>query len=120
VRLNAIVKLQDSGWKIGLRFDPILYFEGYKCAYQSLFKTVFKKIALSSLHSVTLGTFRLPIPIYGNMKKILPSSFLLAQVQEQKQLVSYPTSIQQEMLEFCKFTLLKYIPQEKLFCCSLN
>ncbi|HBL27051.1 MAG TPA: DNA photolyase, partial [Acidobacteria bacterium] len=29
-RLRAMAKLQERGWKLGLRFDPVIYCEGYR------------------------------------------------------------------------------------------
>ena len=59
-RLDALSKLQDQGWQIGLRFDPIIFQTGYQEQYKRFYEQVFARVRLESLHSVSLGTFRLP------------------------------------------------------------
>lgn len=59
-RLDALNKLQQQGWPIGLRFDPIIYEDDYQQHYRDLFETVFARINPETLHSVSLGVFRLP------------------------------------------------------------
>jgi spore photoproduct lyase len=67
-RLEAIQKLQEKGWPIGLRFDPIIPIKEYVSHYPPFFKEVFTTIAKETLHSVTLGTFRLPKTTLGVIK----------------------------------------------------
>jgi spore photoproduct lyase len=59
-RLDAMCKLQDQGWLLGLRFDPVIFQSGWQQQYQQLFAQVFSRIKLDLLHSVSLGAFRLP------------------------------------------------------------
>jgi len=40
-RMDALVKLQEQGWQIGLRFDPLIYQSGYREQYRQLFEQVF-------------------------------------------------------------------------------
>ena len=36
-RLEAIAALQERGWPIGLRFDPLIYDHAYEERYRDLF-----------------------------------------------------------------------------------
>ena len=119
-RLDALVKLQDQGWLIGLRFDPLIYQTGYQAQYQQFFAQVFARINLAQLHSVSLGVFRLPEHFFKKMYKLYPEEKLFASpLTNQAGMVSYQRELEQEMLGFCTEQLLTYIPEEKLFPCTL-
>jgi spore photoproduct lyase len=119
-RLDALVKLQQQGWPIGLRFDPIIYEDNYQAHYQTLFKTVFAKINPDTLHSVSLGVFRLPDKYFKKIHKLYPEEKLFASPLESTQgMMSYKAEVEAEMMQYCTQALLNYIPEEKFFPCSL-
>lgn len=119
-RLDALKKLQQLGWPIGLRFDPIIYEDDYQQHYQNLFKTVFAKINPDTLHSVSLGVFRLPDKYFKKIHKLYPKEKLFASPLESKQgMISYKAALEDEMMDFCSKELMRYIPAEKFFPCSL-
>ena len=68
-RLEAIEKLQDKGWRIGLRFDPLIYFSEYQSHYRKLFADTLQSCNPELLHSVTLGSFRLPKGYFKTLQK---------------------------------------------------
>lgn len=119
-RLDALCKLQEQGWLIGLRFDPIIYQTGYQQQYAHLFEQVFSKINLDSLHSVSLGVFRLPEKYFKKIHTLYPEEPLFASPMETKnKSTSYKAELEQEMLQFCTEKLLTYIPESKFFPCTL-
>lgn len=119
-RLIAMVKLQQQGWLLGLRFDPLIYHADYKASYQQLFAQVFAKIELNSLHSVSLGVFRLPEQYFKKMHKLYPEEKLFASpLSCQQGMISYKTELEQQMMAYCSTLLLDYIPLEKFFPCTL-
>ena len=83
-RLDALLKLQTHGWQIGLRFDPMIYQLGYQQQYQHLFEQVFSVIKLESLHSVSLGAFRLPEKYFKKVHKLFSDEKLLVSPLENK------------------------------------
>ncbi|MBI5273618.1 MAG: DNA photolyase [Chlamydiales bacterium] len=105
-RLECIGKLQQRGWNIGLRFDPIISFKNATSHYLSLFQDSFSIINHSRLHSVTLGHYRLPPDFKKKMESLLPHEPLIHSNQEKT-----------ELLTFCKDAILKHVPQEQLFLC---
>lgn len=56
-RLEALGTLQQAGWPIGLRFDPVIYTKDYQACYQALFEQVFAKLDASKIHSTSLVPF---------------------------------------------------------------
>lgn len=119
-RLDALYKLQQQGWLIGLRFDPLIYQSDYKRQYQQLFADVFAKIKLEQLHSVSLGVFRLPENFFKKIHKLYPDEKLFAgPLAQQHGMVSYQVELEQQMMSYCSELLLSYIPKEKFFPCKL-
>jgi len=117
-RLDALLKLQTHGWQIGLRFDPMIYQLGYHQQYQHLFEQVFSVIKLESLHSVSLGAFRLPEKYFKKVHKLFPDEKLFVSPLENNQgMISYKEALEQEMTNFCTEQLLRYIPKELFFPC---
>ena len=117
-RLEAIAALQQRGWPIGLRFDPLIYDRDYQTRYRDLFAQVFSTVEIKNLHSVSLGQFRLPREVYKTMHKLYPDEKLLAYgLQEKDGMVSYHSDLARQLHDFCATALLKYIPDEKFFPC---
>lgn len=119
-RLDALVKLQQQGWQIGLRFDPLLYQSGYQQQYRQLFEQVFSRIDVNLLHSVSLGVFRLPENFFKKVHKLYPETKLFAgPLVSQQGMVSYKQELEQEMMHYCSEQILTYIPSDKFFPCTL-
>ncbi|MFA5983743.1 MAG: spore photoproduct lyase family protein [Methylococcaceae bacterium] len=117
-RLEAMLKLQAQGWQVGLRFDPIIYQTDYQPLYRAFFAQVFAKLNLERLHSVSLGSFRLPEAYFKKMHKLYPDARLLAGPLTQHQgMVSYQRDLEQELLAFCTEQILNYLPKAKFFPC---
>ena len=118
-RLDAMSKLQEQGWQLGLRFDPMIYQANYQQQYQQLFERVFSRIHLNQLHSVTLGAFRLPEKFFKKMQKLYPDEKLFASpLANQYGMISYKQDLEQEMMNYCTGQLLSYIPLTKFFPCK--
>ena len=115
-RIRAMEKLQERGWRLGLRFDPLIYAEGYREQYRRLYESVFDAVRVESLHSVSLGPFRLPEELFRNMVRLYPESPLFAAlVGEEGGQMGYPRELEAEMVELCREELLRYIPREIFF-----
>lgn len=118
-RLDALVKLQEQGWLLGLRFDPLIYQTGFKEQYQQLFEQVFARIDASRLHSVSLGTFRLPEQYFKKVQKLYPDEKLFAgPLSNQQGMVSYNAGLEKDMIGFCSEQLLNHIPPSIFFPCG--
>lgn len=119
-RIDAMFKLQMQGWPLGLRFDPLVYTGDFRLHYRQLFEQVFERIDPESIHSVSLGVFRLPESNYKKMHKLYPQEKLFAgPLVTQQGMVSYRRDLEQEMMEFCSEQILTYISEEKFFPCRL-
>ncbi len=120
-RLEAMQKLEQQGWPLGLRFDPVIYCSDYQKHYSELFEKVFRTIDPLKLHSVSLGPFRLPKAIFKNMVNLYPREKLFAyNLDDTHSTVSYRRELEREMIGTCTGMLLKYIPKTLLFPCELD
>ncbi len=119
-RLESLKTLQDAGWQIGLRFDPLLYADNFEDIYQRFFNEVFSKLDASRIHSASLGVFRLPKGFHKKLVQLYPKSKLLAANTEQREdgLVSYPSTTETQMMNFCKDSLSEYLQESQFFPCS--
>lgn len=118
-RISAITKLQEKGWRIGLRFDPLIYTSEYQSQYRKLFIDTLARCNPDLLHSVSLGNFRLPKNFFKSLKKMYPDERLFASpLEEDKGIFSYKAQIQSDMLNFCREEILQHIPEDKFFPCQ--
>ncbi|MGD2138062.1 MAG: radical SAM protein [Gammaproteobacteria bacterium] len=118
-RLDALVQLQEAGWPVGLRFDPLIYRDDFRHHYRRLFREVFTRIHGTRLHSVSLGAFRLPRGYFRNIVRLYPDEPLFAgSYTERGGMVSYPPVLEEELTGFCATELLQHIPASLLFTCE--
>ncbi len=118
-RIDAMVKLQQHGWRLGLRFDPMIYQEGFEKIYQRLFEQIFSRIPASAIHSVSLGTLRTPKPFHQNMVKLYPDEKLFAgRFDENRGMITYQQALEDRMTNFCYEQLMQHIPQSLFFACT--
>lgn len=118
-RIEAMLKLQQHGWRLGLRFDPMIYQEGFEANYQRLFEQIFSQIPAESIHSVSLGTLRTPKVFHQNMVSLYPDEKLFAgPMEENNGMISYNKVLENRMTEFCYQQLMQYIPDSLFFACT--
>jgi spore photoproduct lyase len=115
-RIAAAAKLADRGWLIGLRFDPLLAAPGYETLYEELFGSVFSAIPSDAIHSVGYGAFRLPRDYFHRVARLYPEEKLFASALEDRDgMVSYLSTMEDELLAYCRKQLLERISEERLF-----
>jgi len=115
-RLDALLKLQQQGWRIGLRFDPIIWHKGYLADYEGAINKVFNVLDPDQIDSVTLGGFRLPKGFYKTMHKLYPEHWLLnAGLTEHSGMINYRRDIETEALDKVAELCAAHIQRERLF-----
>lgn len=117
-RIEALQKLQAKGWRIGLRFDPLIYFDDYQRVYGDFFRKVFSALNIEVVHSVSLGGFRMPEKFFKNMVKLYPDEKLFsARLSSNEGMVAYEKTLENNMLTYCESEILTYISKEQYFPC---
>jgi len=118
-RIEAMQRLQARGWQIGLRFDPLIYQSNYRESYDRLFETVFTQLDLSSIHSISLGSFRLPKKFFSTLSRMYPDERLFASpLEETNGMISYKKFLHEDLLQHCQESVMRYVPAEKFFVCD--
>ncbi len=120
-RLEAMRDLSQMGWKIGLRFDPLIYCDRWDVLYANLFKSCFTDIDENKIHSVSYGPLRFPKQMYKKVKSDRPSDrVLLGPFELKERIVAYKKDIENEMGMFCEDELSKYVERQKIFHCVMD
>ena len=70
--------LASKGWKIGLRFDPLIHGKDWKDLYTKMIIMVFNSIPVSSIHSVSFGPLRFPKQMFKDIFKLYPDEPLFS------------------------------------------
>jgi spore photoproduct lyase len=118
-RLAAMEKLQQHGWRLGLRFDPLIYEENFRQSYARLFDTVFERIHVENLHSVSLGMLRFPETYFRNITRLYPDERLFSGPFEKRQgMVRYRSDIEHDMRRYCGQLLSRHIPDRIFYPCE--
>ena len=117
-RLDAMSRLAQCGWPLGLRFDPVIYHHDWQRHYGALFDQVFQSIDGAAVHSISLGPFRLPRDFYKNMVRLYPDEQQFAgHVSDDITVATYSQEICAEMLDFCRNRIVRQVGPQVLFPC---
>jgi len=118
-RVNALRRLQQHGWRIGIRFDPVIWHQDFARDYQIMVNQVFDNLDADRIDSVTLGGFRLPKDFYKIIHKLYPEHWMLnAGLQDNKGMVTYRQQIEAETLGAVGEMCVKHVSKEKIFSYS--
>ena len=118
-RIRAMKQLQQAGWPVGLRLDPLVYHQRFKESFTELLDNIFNEIDAQQVHSVSLGTFRLTRNHHRDIARLYPDEPLFSQNTELNNgIVSYPLQQEAEMMTFCEDLLMRYIPASSYHPCQ--
>ena len=118
-RIEAMTKLANAGWTIGLRFDPLIFHHNYQQMFEKLLTDITACIDASKVHSLSLGTFRLTRDHYKKMTQLYPEEPLFAQdLSLNNGIVSYRSELEQQMIADCEALLLTYFPSDIYYPCQ--
>jgi spore photoproduct lyase len=118
-RVDAMRRLIDAGWSVGLRFDPVVYHQDYQAAFVNLLDEIFTTVDPQKLHSVSLGSFRLTRDHFRKVARLYPEEPLFAQKMDLNNgIISYPLEREREMIEYCEAQLMKHIPHQSYHPCE--
>lgn len=118
-RIDALCKLQRSGWKVAIRFEPVIFEPGVIEAYQALFSEVFAKIDSSTLHSVSTGLFRMPNDFYKRIVKLYPDEPLFARPTVSTEgMISLHSEQESEQIERIEKLLFGFVSPQQYYRCA--
>ena len=115
-RMRAINKLASNGWKIGLRFDPLIYFDNCEQIYREAIDEILKQIPRSAIHSITHGVFRSPKTIFNNMQDLYPEEPLfMGNLKLSNGLIRYSSEIESNLTETVANRIRQHVPEDLIF-----
>ena len=118
-RIDAMQRLLQAGWPVGLRFDPVVYHPNYRTEFTALLEQIFSVVDADAIHSASLGSFRLTRNHFRDAARLYPDEPLFAQrMTLENGIVSYPRELEREMIEFCEAQLLQHMPRHSYHPCA--
>jgi len=117
-RLDALRRLQQEGWSVALRFEPIIAEENVVAEYTALFETVFAELDASKLHSVSLGEFRMPVGFHKTLVKLYPDENLFARETRVEEGMASLQNGGEEMLQAIESSLKTFVEPRQYYRCA--
>ncbi len=112
-RISALSKLSKMGWRLGLRIDPIIIYEGWERDYLELFDNIFTSVDFKKIHSITFGKLRFPESIYKKIIKDNLSEKLFFNLQKTNNMYENPHSACIE--DFFIRNLKNFVDKRRIF-----
>ena len=116
-RLNKVHELTREGWAVGLRFDPLIPWPGFKKIYPGFFEEVFSKLSADSVHSATIGPMRFPSSMYDRTVKLYPDDkmFAMFPLEKKNGQATFSPELEESLVSLAAQSLGHFLPEEKIF-----
>jgi len=113
-----MAKLAQKGWRLGLRFDPLIYTDNFIDQYKQLITDIFAQIPSHAIHSVSIGPLRFPTKMYQKLTKLYPKDKLLAHpLTKRGKIVSYTSDLEDTMKNQVLSLLYPHVDKALIFEC---
>jgi spore photoproduct lyase len=76
-RLRAAQRCRAAGYKIGLHFDPLLYYPGWEADYEPFVAQVFNMLSPGDVTYMSMGSLRFPPALKDVVRERFPKSRLM-------------------------------------------
>lgn len=114
-RIESVNKAISYGLSTRLCFDPMIYIQDYRKIYSDFYSTVFSNIDCNKIVDASLGLFRISASYMKAMRKKRTCAITSYPYTNINGICSYEQKKSDEMINFARLELLKYIPENKLF-----
>lgn len=114
-RLVSVKKAIEAGYSTRLCFDPMIYIPEYMEVYSEFYKEVFYYVDAEKIIDASLGLFRISSSYMKSMRKKRLSAITAYPYTNIDGVCRYEQKKSDEMLNFAKFELSKYIDLNKIF-----
>ena len=114
-RLNAVNQAISMDCSVRLCFDPMIYIKDYQRIYGNFYKTVFQSIDASKVQDVSLGLFRISADYMKYMRRKRTCAITAYPYTTVNNVCSYEQKKSDEMLNFARLELAKYINPSKIY-----
>lgn len=115
-RLHAMRKLQQAGWTVAARLDPLIWYAEFEQGYEKLIHKMLQQLDCDALHSVSLGSFRLPDGFFKILAKLYPEHWLFASgIEARDGQHGYTEQVTKLLLDFCEEKVKGSMPFTKIY-----
>ena len=117
-RIKSMTDLANRGWKIGLRFDPLIYGKNWKELYTELIESISKNIPSEAIHSISFGPLRFPRAMFQKIFKLYPDDILFTgPITQRGSIMAYSEEIENEMALHCRQLFSNFVSDSIIFQC---
>jgi len=118
-RLNALKAVQSKGYKIGIHFDPLIIFPGWKIHYQGLIKQLAQIINPGQVAWWSMGALRFPVSLKEHIFKYKDSILFKGElIKGYDHKYRYFKPLRLELFQFIKRQINENLSQEiPLYLC---
>lgn len=118
-RIEALHKLQQAGWRVAIRFEPLIFDSDSIASYGRLFEQLFQRLDVARIHSVSTGLFRMPVDFHKKIVKLYPDEELYARSTEiDDGLLSLKNSEEDSQLAEIEELLFNHISAQQYYRCA--
>ena len=114
-RLKAVSVAIENGSTVRLCFDPMIYVPNYKDIYSDFYHKVFTQIHGDKIFDLSIGVFRISSDYLKSMRKKRHCAITAYPYENIDGMCSYEQKKSDEMLDFARLELSKYISSDKIF-----
>lgn len=115
-RISAMRKLQDAGWRVGVRIDPVIWHAEATQNYALLVEQVFTQLDAEKVDSVTIGGFRLPKGYFKTMRKLYPKHWLFsAGLEEHEGMICYAENLEAELFGAVQSQVAQFFDPQRTY-----
>ena len=119
-RIVAMKKLAKAGWKLGLRFDPIIPACNFAKIYENLFKNIAANINEKDIHSISFGMMRFPKKMFKRMNKENSNKRILSlSLENRKGIYTYKEKMENKLENIIVSKLRKYMKNTPIYNCKI-
>ena len=119
-RIDSMKKLAEMGWKIGLRFDPIIPTCNFAKIYENLFKNIASNVPKEKIHSISFGMMRFPKKMFKKMIKEYPNKKIISlNFKNNNGIYSYSNEVQKKLQNIIVRKLKKYMKNIPIYNCQI-
>ena len=119
-RVEAMKKLSERGFKIGVHFDPIVFTQDYEAEYEQLVEDLRKQGLLQEIEYISIGVVRFSKDAFDVFARNYPASSILRSPlrKESKDKVKYSKELRFQILSSLENMLVeKGYSKEKIYWC---
>jgi spore photoproduct lyase len=119
-RINAAIKVQESGFKLAFHFDPIIIHESWEEGYRRTIDSIFKKIRPENVVYISMGTLRFLPEMKDTFYKINRGLKEWEFIKAGDSKIRYFRPLRTFVYRQVKSFLLEYVDEGILYLCMEN